>query len=225
MISWLQGQRIENWQQSQKQGIVLACSGIGYEIQLLPSYLSSICTVNELTLWIHQVKREDAEILYGFHTKVERDLFRILIGVSGVGPQTAMALLEESQVEGIVSAIIHEDICTLTKAQGVGKRTAERLSIELRHKLTEFNNITTDINSLESEKILDLPFKNFSINNLQETLQSLGYEDFEILRAIRAVTDKFPPEVSKNDPDSTKSLKNETDLLKASLIWLSNESK
>ena len=75
MIGWLNGNRIGNWKQSQKQGIVLNCSGVGYEVQLIPRYLSTIYSVKELSVWIHHVKREDGENLYGFETVRERDLF------------------------------------------------------------------------------------------------------------------------------------------------------
>ena len=174
MISWLQGQRIDNWQQALKKGIVLACSGVGYEVQLLPRYHSLVCSDKDLTLWIHQVKREDGENLYGFQTKSERDLFRKLIGVSGVGPQIGMALLEEIQLDELVLSIIQQDLYTLSKAQGVGKRTAERLVIELSHKLSEFD-VTTHTGPLkENKEHHKLPFSNSIINELQRTLKSLG---------------------------------------------------
>ena len=224
MISWLQGHRIDNWQQSLRKGIVLACSGVGYEVQLLPRHQALISSVEDLTLWIHQVKRDDGENLYGFQTKQERNLFRILIGVNGVGPQMAMALLEDSHVEELVSAIIQEDIHTLSKAQGIGKKTAERLSIELRNKLSEFNSheFTHISPPLENKK---LPLKETCINELHRTLKSLGYEEFEIRKAIRAVASELKQEEIPSGPDLTSSFVDTEVLLKKCLIWLSNESK
>ena len=224
MISWLQGHRLDNWQLSQRQGIVLACSGVGYEIQLLPRHLALIGLAKELTLWIHQVKRDDGENLYGFETQKERDLFRILIGVNGVGPQMAIALLEDSQVEQLVSAIIHEDIRKLSQAQGIGKRTAERLSIELRNKLAEFDcyDHRKEIRPLNNK---ELPLGGSDINELQKSLKSLGYEDLEISKVIRAVATEEKQADIPNDPDMTTSFDNLEALLKQCLLWLSNESK
>ena len=225
MIGWLQGQRLDNWKQSLKQGIVLACSGVGYEIQLLPRHLVLIRSIEAMTLWIHQVKRDDGENLYGFQTKKERDLFRLLIGVSGVGPQIGMALLEESQVDDLIGAIIDEDICTLSKAQGVGKRTAERLAIELRHKLSEFNYIENEISPVEGKDSGEIPLQGSYIKELHETLRALGYEDVEIRRALRATTNEVKSKENQGTPDLTAPFEVTEGLLKACLVWLSNESK
>ncbi|WP_320667562.1 Holliday junction branch migration protein RuvA [Prochlorococcus sp. MIT 1307] len=227
MISWLHGQRIDNWRQSLRQGIVLACSGVGYEIQLLPRHLALINSIDQLTLWIHQVKRDDADHLYGFQTRSERDLFRILIGVSGVGPQMAIALLEQNQIDELVTAIIHQDIHKLSKAQGIGKRTAERLSIELRNKLSEFSEVKTDNSRIEGIDLQKLPFKASNIIELQETLRTLGYDDIEINSAIQAMASEAQTKSTKTSKitDLGTSLEGIEGLLKASLIWLSNESR
>ena len=225
MIGWLQGQRLDNWQQALKKGVLLACSGIGYEVQLLPRFHALIRFEDELTLWIHQIKREDGESLYGFQTKTERDLFRKLIGVSGVGPQIGIALLEEVQVDELVLSIIQEDIHTLSRAQGVGKRTAERLSIELRHKLSEFDQTNHEIAPGTDEKLHEPPFTRLNINELQATLSSLGYEDYEINRAIQEVSKEFEPGIKSKNPDLTVPAEDIECLLKACLLWLSNDSK
>ena len=224
MIGWLQGQRIDNWKQSQKQGVVLSCSGVGYEIQLIPRYLSLIASLEELTLWIHQVKREDGESLYGFETRTERDLFRKLIAVNGVGPQMAMALLEEVQVEELVSAIISEDTNTLSKAQGIGKRTAERLSVELRNKLEDFNRLESEFPSVKKRQSQNIPCNSSNLYELHNTLKTLGYEDIEIRRAVDAVASKTASEITSKEPVSAASMNDFEGLLKESLIWLSNES-
>ena len=225
MIGWLNGQRIDSWQQGQKQGVVLACSGVGYEIQLLPRYLNLICSVEELTLWIHQVKREDSETLYGFQTKKERDFFRLLIGVNGVGPQLAISLLEEVQIDELLIAISNEDYGTLSRAQGVGKRTAERISIELRHKAFSFNGDSNDISPIEAKLIPDIPLNSSSIYELEATLKSLGYEDKEIRRALTEVSNKLPSENNQDKSLSQPNIEVIEGLLKECLLWLSNESK
>ena len=94
MISRLKGQRIDTWIQGIKHGFVIECSGVGYEVQVLKRELTSFKNSGEIILWTHQVQRDDGFSLYGFQKKKERDLFRTLIGVSGVGPQIGIALLE-----------------------------------------------------------------------------------------------------------------------------------
>ena len=124
MISWLKGQKVDIWRLGSRQGIVIACEGVGYEVQLLPKYLLNLDKTNCLTIWVHQVQREDGYTLFGFQEKAERDLFRVLVSVSGVGPQIAIGLLEQLSVTKLVRAIIHGDLRSLSSAQGVGKRTA-----------------------------------------------------------------------------------------------------
>ncbi len=223
MIGWLQGQVIEESQLPLKQGIILNCSGVGYEIQLLHRHLMLVDSNEKLTLWIHQITREDSENLYGFETIFERDLFRLLIGVSGVGAQIAMALLEEAQVEELVSAIVNEDINKLRQAQGVGKRTAERLSLELRHKLEKFNFVPAKTNSKRNPSQDFVPEP--SINNeLIRTLRTLGYEDFEIKKALQTVTKEVKGTSTSKSTGVTSFSDDPEALLKAALIWLSNHS-
>ena len=225
MISWLQGQRLDNWEQAVKRGIVIACSGVGYEVQLLPRYLALICKDKELTLWVHQVKREDGESLYGFQTKAERDLFRKMIGVSGIGPQIGMALLEEIQVELLVSSIIQGDIDKLSKAQGVGKKTAERLVIELRNKLSEFDAAIDVITKQQDQASDEHRLTSSMISELQEALKSLGYEQDEIKAVIHAIENDYNSNTTSKSLDLSKHHMDFEYLLKASLLWLSNDSK
>ncbi len=224
MIGWLQGERLDNWQQSQKHGIVLACAGVGYEVQLLPRHFLLICAVKKLALWIHQIKRDDGESLYGFITREERNLFRILIGVSGVGPQMAMSLLEENEINDLVTALIQGDVRKLIQAQGIGKRTAERLTIEVRGKLGEFTENTDLASPLNNSEPQEIPFKSNTIKELQATLDSLGYEDFEIKKVIHALASEFHSENNENSLAINTKDEDIQELLKASLLWLSNES-
>ena len=82
MIGWLMGLNLESWKQGNRTGVLLNCSGVGYEIHLAPRHLSNLQEGNELSLWIHQVQRDDGSTLYGFPQREERDLFRLLISVS-----------------------------------------------------------------------------------------------------------------------------------------------
>ena len=147
MIGWLMGLHLENWKQGSRSGVLLNCSGVGYEIHLAPRHLSNLLEGNELSLWIHQVQREDGSSLYGFPRREERDLFRLLISVNGLGPQSGLALLQECRPHELVEAISNGDLRTLCRAQGIGKRTAERLVLDLRDKVS----LSADISEIETQ--------------------------------------------------------------------------
>ncbi len=224
MISWLQGQKIEAWQQGLRQGIVIACSSVGYEVQVLPRQLSRINNDELLVLWVHQAQREDGYSLFGFLNKEERDLFRNLIGVNGIGPQIAISLLDQLSVVELVEAITCGDIHSLSKAQGVGARTAERLTVELRNKLSEFIRIPKELDPTTKEEAPSLPSHTSKLNELQETLSNLGYETLEIRRALKAIELEQRSLENLNGRGISQPKDEDTQAwLKASLLWLSKE--
>ena len=212
MIGWLQGERIDTWSQGGRQGLVIACGGVGYEVQFTGSHRARLEAEMNCTAWIHQVQRDDGSTLYGFLEKRERDLFRTLISVNGVGPQMALALLDCCGADALVEAIVEGDLRQLTQAQGVGKRTAERLAVELRNRLSDWRAPSTDALSLVDRSDLKaLPIQGDPLQDLQQTLETLGYEDLEIRRAMRAVaTSETAPDPSDSDA-----------WLRESLRWLS----
>ena len=186
MISWLRGEIIHYWQASAKKGIVLNVGGIGYEIQLLPKQLNQSENNIEIEIWIHQIEREDCTNLYGFLDIDQRDLFREIISVNGIGPQIGMALLEDFEVNQLVRAITENDLALLTKSHGIGKRIAERLIVELRNKLQRF----IDNNKINYDNINDTKLNQFSkyIDELNSILISLGYDENEIKDSIKIIT-------------------------------------
>ena len=215
MIGWLQGERIDTWSQGGRKGLVIACGGVGYEVQLTSGQQTRLETESRCTVWIHQVQRDDGTSLYGFVERQERDLFRTLIGVNGVGPQMALALLECCGASALVEAIVEGDLRRLTQAQGVGKRTAERLAVELRDRLSGWRSPAPDALSLVDRTDLKmLPIQGDPLEELQQTLEALGYEDLEIRRAMRAVANADP----SPDPDDADAW------LRQSLRWLSQAS-
>ena len=168
------------------------------------------------TLWVHQVQREDGSNLYGFPQQRDRDLFRTLIAVNGVGPQMALSLLDCCTAPDLVMAIIEGDLKRLTQAQGIGKRTAERIAVELRDRLgawaAESDEVSLSI--VDRSDVKALPIQPESLQELQLTLETLGYEDLEIRRAMRAVASSSEvPE--DNDGEGW---------LRASLRWLSESA-
>ena len=186
MISWLKGEIINKWQISSKKGVVLNVGGIGYEIQLLQKHIDATENSNLVEFWIHQIDREDCSNLYGFKDVNQRDLFREIISVSGIGPQIGMALLEDFEVTQLVNAIENKESILLTKTQGIGKRIAERLIVELRNKLQRFiaNNEASSINNKE---IVTIQFSKY-IDEICTILKTLGYVDNEIKDSIKILT-------------------------------------
>jgi len=177
MIGWLKGEIKHRLQRGNRNQILLACAGVGYEIQLTERDWQKLNTEQEVEFWIHQAISADNVQLFGFGSISERDLFRDLISVSGVGPQAGMGLLSACSLSELVSALVQSDYKTLCRAPGVGKRTAERLSLELRSKLL---NSSADL----SQDMTDL---SGTSPQLISTLEALGYEASEINRAIKLI--------------------------------------
>ena len=186
MISWLKGEKVHTWKISSRKGVVLNVGGVGYEIQLLPKQIDKAEVLNELELWIHQIDREDGTSLYGFIEVNQRDLFREIISVNGIGPQIGMAMLEEFEVPQLVNAIENKESNLLTKTQGIGKRIAERLIVELRNKLQRFTDNDKSIHENKNDKEVN-QFSKY-IDEIYLILNSLGYVDNEIKESIKIIT-------------------------------------
>ena len=188
MISWLKGEIINNWHISSKEGVVLNVHGVGYEIQLLSKQIDILDNSILTEFWIHQINREDCTNLYGFNEINQRDLFRIIISVNGIGPQIGMALLEDFEVSTLVKAINENDVNLLIRSQGIGKRIAERLVVELKNKLQQFN----DQSITENDNLNTITSNNFAnyIDEIKSILNSLGYIDNEIEESIELIKTK-----------------------------------
>lgn len=131
MIARLQGQLIEK----QPPILVVDVNGVGYELEAPMSTFYKVTLGSPVTLYVHQVIREDANLLYGFASREERDMCRTLLKVNGVGPKMALAILSAMEAEAFAACIRQGDITTLTRIPGVGKKTAERLIIEMRDRV------------------------------------------------------------------------------------------
>ncbi|MFM2080797.1 MAG: Holliday junction branch migration protein RuvA [Cyanobacteriota bacterium] len=217
MIGWLQGRLAERWEQGSRFTLLLVCAGVGYELQVSRRHWDGLPgSGQELTLHVHQAIREDSWTLYGFTSRGERDLFRELVGVSGVGPQMALGLLGELEQGELVRAIIEADLRLLCRAPGVGKRTAERLSVELRGRLQDRlagdagTSALTEADLLVGGDADGEALPRTLREELHHTLSALGYEALEINRALRAVAAR--PEPPGADGEAW---------LRESLRWLS----
>ena len=193
MISWLKGQIIKTWQISSKKGIVLNVGGIGYEIQLLSKQIDKIDHTISKEFWIHQIIREDYTNLFGFKEIKQRDLFRKIISVNGIGPQLAMSLLEDLDVDQLVYAIEINDLNLLTKTQGIGKRIAERLVLDLKNKLEDFSGNSVNFPDKKNLSI-STDYDNY-LEEIRLILVSLGYVDSEIKETTNFIT--------KNEKENT----------------------
>ena len=219
MISWLQGKVIDIWDQGAKKGIVLACNGVGYEVQLSTRHLIEIENYKILSLWIHLSRKEEGDSLFGFLEKDERDMFRKIITVNGVGPKIALSLVEKYRIDELIPILKNRDIQKLTQAKGIGKRMAERVALELYTKVNEFddeyNIIPIQANQESDNNVLG----SSNIKDIQNTLEELGYEAIEINTAIKAVASLSLKDDSKGEPPSNNTEK----WLKEILMWLSKE--
>ncbi|MCS5690483.1 Holliday junction branch migration protein RuvA [Cyanobium sp. FGCU-6] len=192
MIGWLQGTVAEPWQARPRCGLLLICGGVGYEVQLGRRQWEALPAAGgTIGLHIHHSVREDAWTLFGFPRREERELFRELVAVSGVGPQMALGLLGELESAELVRAIVQADLRRLSQAPGVGKRTAERLAVELRTRLQErypaAAAVSAEVIALESGVAGGEGPGEEGRAEVQITLEALGYEILEVHRALRAV--------------------------------------
>lgn len=158
--------------------LLIEVGGVGYELEAPMSTFYGLGAVGvEVHLLTHLVVREDAQLLFGFSTEAERRLFRHLLKVSGVGPRIALAILSGTSVEGFAACVASGDTASLTRIPGVGRKTAERLLIEMRDRLSGDATLApTDISGvaggIESEALA--------------ALAALGYKPAEASRLIKA---------------------------------------
>ena len=136
MIGYLRGNLLEK----QPPHVLLDVNGVGYELEVPMTTLFQLPMVGEpLVLHVHLVVREDAQLLYGFYTKRDRTLFRELIRLNGVGPKLALALMSGLSVDEMIQCVNAEDTSRLMKVPGVGKKTAERLLVELKDRFKNWD--------------------------------------------------------------------------------------
>ena len=155
--------------------LIVDCQGVGYEVSVPMSTFYQLPSVGErVVLLTHFVVREDAQLLFGFGTAQERELFRELIKISGVGARTALALLSGMSVADLAQAVTLQEAGLLTKIPGIGKKTAERLLLELKGKLGADLGGSTSAAQDSNSDILN-------------ALLALGYSDKEAALALKQV--------------------------------------
>jgi Holliday junction DNA helicase RuvA len=156
--------------------VLLDCGGVGYEVDVPMSTFYNLPGVGEkITLLTHFVVREDAQILYGFASPGEREAFRLLIKISGVGPRTALSVLSGMSVGDIAQAVTAQDAGRLVKVPGIGKKTAERLLLELKGKFG------ADLGAGSTGAASDAQA------DILQALIALGYSDKEAAASLKAL--------------------------------------
>jgi Holliday junction DNA helicase RuvA len=160
----------------QAPAVIIECHGVGYEVETpMSTFLELPPTGDELFLFTHMVVREDAQMLYGFATQEERALFRMLLRISGVGAKMGLAVLSAMSVEGFRRCVEYEDTASLVKVPGIGKKTAERLIIEMRDRI-DTPSAQTGATRVETEA--------GAKSEAVDALISLGYKPREVQKLI-----------------------------------------
>lgn len=167
--------------------ILIDVGGLGYELQVPMTTLFQLPPIGEtVCLVTHFAVREDAQLLYGFATERDRELFRHLIRVSGVGPKLALTILSGMDSERFARAVQAADVTALVALPGVGRKTAERLLVEMRDRLASW----LDELGAGGARGARLPAPVDKLRDAEEALVSLGYKPAEAARLVAAVDDE-----------------------------------
>lgn len=169
--------------------VLVEVGGVGYELQVPMTTLFQLPELGaEVSLVTHFVVREDAQLLYGFFEEGDRSLFRQLIKVNGVGPKLALTILSGMDAQSFARCVQRDDISALVALPGVGKKTAERLLVEMRDKLKDWL-VRTDTVDGEAESGAILPPLTDIVADAEGALVTLGYKLQEASRMVAAVND------------------------------------
>ena len=174
MIAHLHGKLIEK----NPTTLIIECAGVGYEVKISLTTFSAIGPAESIMIFTQHIVREDAQLLYGFATKEEREMFNHLISVSGIGPNTAMIMLSSLSPEEVAHAIQTDDVKTIQGVKGIGIKTAQRVIIDLKDKMLKI--------TFSSENV-------FAQNNTNRfdaltALVSLGFDKKTVEKAIDKIS-------------------------------------
>lgn len=181
MIGQLRGKLLDK----RAPWLLLDVGGVGYEVEAPMTVFYQLPDIGtDLQLYTHFVVREDAQLLYGFSSRFERELFRALIKVNGVGPKMALAILSGMEAERLVRCIELQDATTLVRIPGVGKKTAERLLIEMSDRLAKLDGLPAN---LPGQKSIAMPSD--ALADALAALESLGYRPKDAQAAVAKIAD------------------------------------
>lgn len=187
MIGRLNGVLVEK----QPPEILLEVSGVGYEVQMPMTCFYDLPKVGDNAIvYTHFVVREDAQLLFGFNNKTERALFRELLKANGVGPKLGLAILSGMSAQQFVNCVNNEDATALVKLPGVGKKTAERLVLEMKDRLKNWGNdlFTPFSDSAVIAPASDTTITNNAADDAVSALVALGYKLPQAQKAVKSVS-------------------------------------
>lgn len=179
MISYIKG----DVKAISEDGFIIENNNMGYFINSTLTSLSNIQINNEYKIYTSMQVREDDISLYGFYSKDELEMFLLLISVSTIGPKIALGMLSSISADEIKIAIVNNDINTLTKAKGIGKKTASRIILELVDKVKKM--AIPDVDKIDKVK----PVENDNFKVAKEALKNLGYMENDIARVLNELRD------------------------------------
>ena len=171
MITHIRGKLVEK----NPNNVIVECNGIGYILPISLQTFSNIPDRENIKLHTHLIIREDAHILYGFWEIIEREIFKLLISVSGVGPSTAITMLSSMNTEEIQRAIASEDVEKIKSVKGIGIKTAQRVIVDLKDKILKTYNISEDLsisnNTIKNEALSALEVLGFTRKKVDNIIQ------------------------------------------------------
>jgi Holliday junction DNA helicase RuvA len=173
MIGYIEGEVVHK----EERSAIVLLGGVGYVVSVTPNTIAGLSVGERIALWTHLSVREDALDLYGFLRRNELELFRLLIGISGIGPKSALNVLSLADVSTLARAVASGDGSYLTKVSGVGKKLAEKIVLELRDKMGTLVGENAEIPHKETEAL--------------EALEALGYNPRDTRDLVRTLAKDY----------------------------------
>ena len=168
--------------------MILEIHGIGYELNIPASMFDAgIREGEELKIYTHMSVREDGISLFGFLSREDLEIYRMLIGVSGIGPKAALAVLSTLTADNLRFAVLSEDVQAIAKTPGIGKKTAQKLILELKDKLKLEDALENTANAVQNTADTSAGMANEMTGEAVQALVALGYGNTEALKAVRQV--------------------------------------
>ncbi|PWH84847.1 Holliday junction branch migration protein RuvA [Brumimicrobium oceani] len=185
MITYLNGRLVEKT----PTALIIECGGIGYEVKVSLNTFSTIGQEESIKIFTQFIVREDAQILYGFATTEEREMFNYLISVSGIGPNTAILMLSGLSPSEIAHAITSEDVDTIKGVKGIGNKTAQRVIVDLKDKMLKFEvsgeNISSSNNTLRFDALTALVSLGFDKKSAEKAINKVSNEQDSVELLIK----------------------------------------
>ena len=220
MISWINGELVESWQTNQKFFVLINCQGLGYEIQILESFLLKLKTNQisnkKITLWLKHIKKEDSDLLFGFTSKEQKNFFNEILSIRGVGSQIGMGILNKFSIGEVINAIKTQNKKLICSVPGIGQKMSDRLILELKNKFK--SEIQFEEEKAKDQFEIKDPEINKMIEDLQLTLQSLNYKNKEIKTILPIIINEVDLLAKKENNLSFENL------LKLAMNYLDKES-